>query len=406
MMLRTDPNGIDYPTPPVNYSQQFAAASPYGNPVVYATEAGPAVFYTTAPIPFMQSAGAPMQWIPAQHYAGNGYSTDRFTSSPSTAASGARSSPLSNAASSPAEVPQRRFLSEQAHQWYPTADRCVVQHQGVYQPSAEYCYYPANSAFFPQTAGFVSVPSQQFAPSPAADHKPESQETMTPSTIGAERSASASSSSSTTRDAPAFGAREKEPEQCIQPPRNHFQSYADAMSACGLRDVMPIIMPVAQIPPAAMRMDGSYMGDVKVRTEDMQPGSVYPHANYIHPTAAAAAVKSYGVVDTRLAEAKPSSNKKKRKDPSAPKNPLSAYLFFVTEQRSQLAQQTHSGNKPEEGSAPGSSPSFSEVAKELGQRWKSMTEEQRRPYTEMAKKDKERYEAEKLAFGRKKVFIS
>lgn len=83
---------------------------------------------------------------------------------------------------------------------------------------------------------------------------------------------------------------------------------------------------------------------------------------------------------------------KRRKDPSAPKNPLSAYLFFITEQRSLLA-----------GKGDGSS--FSQVAKDLGSRWKSMTTEEKAPYVEMARKDKERYMNEKKAFDKKKILL-
>jgi len=82
------------------------------------------------------------------------------------------------------------------------------------------------------------------------------------------------------------------------------------------------------------------------------------------------------------------SRGKRKKDPSAPKNPLSAYLFFVTEQRSNLAGK--------------SSKSFADLAKELGQQWKEMSDQEKAPYQEMAKKDKERFQFEKRAFERRR----
>jgi hypothetical protein len=84
--------------------------------------------------------------------------------------------------------------------------------------------------------------------------------------------------------------------------------------------------------------------------------------------------------------------KKKKKDPSAPKNPLSAYLFFVTEQRAKLAGKS---NK-----------SFSDLAKDLGNQWKEMSEEDKEPYKEAARKDKERYQFEKKAYERRKQSAS
>jgi hypothetical protein len=80
--------------------------------------------------------------------------------------------------------------------------------------------------------------------------------------------------------------------------------------------------------------------------------------------------------------------KTKKKDPAAPKNPLSAYLFFVTEQRSKLAGKSTKG--------------FAEMARELGQQWKDMSEEEKAPYQELAKKDKQRFQFEKKAFEKMK----
>jgi hypothetical protein len=82
------------------------------------------------------------------------------------------------------------------------------------------------------------------------------------------------------------------------------------------------------------------------------------------------------------------SKNKKSKEPGAPKNPISAYLFFITEQRSLLAGK--------------SSKTFADLAKDLGNQWKEMSEEEKAPYYEMAKKDKERFQFEKKAFDRRR----
>jgi len=73
--------------------------------------------------------------------------------------------------------------------------------------------------------------------------------------------------------------------------------------------------------------------------------------------------------------------KKAKKDPNAPKKGLNAYMYFTKENRDKVkAEKT--GLKP------------SEISKELGIRWKKLSPAEKKPYEEMAKKDKERYEKE------------
>jgi hypothetical protein len=77
--------------------------------------------------------------------------------------------------------------------------------------------------------------------------------------------------------------------------------------------------------------------------------------------------------------------KKPRKPQGAPKHPMSAYLFFVTEHRQRLrAQCPHMG--------------FIEIAKVLGQQWREFTDEQKQIYNDRAVADKERYQKEKSTF--------
>ncbi|KAH7513778.1 high mobility group B protein 6 [Ziziphus jujuba] len=67
---------------------------------------------------------------------------------------------------------------------------------------------------------------------------------------------------------------------------------------------------------------------------------------------------------------------KKERDPLKPKHPISAFFLFTNERRAALAAE----NK-----------SVLEVAKITGEEWKKMTEEQKGPYEEIARKNKEKY---------------
>ncbi|XP_057751400.1 high mobility group B protein 6-like [Arachis stenosperma] len=78
---------------------------------------------------------------------------------------------------------------------------------------------------------------------------------------------------------------------------------------------------------------------------------------------------------------------KKEKDPLKPKHPMSAYILFTNDRRAALVAE----NK-----------SVVEVAKITGEEWKNMTEEQKRPYEEMAKKKKEQYVQEMEAYKQRK----
>jgi len=77
---------------------------------------------------------------------------------------------------------------------------------------------------------------------------------------------------------------------------------------------------------------------------------------------------------------------KKKKDPNAPKRGLSAYMFFANDQREKVREDN-----------PGIA--FGAVGKELGERWKALTDEQKAPYEAKAAKDKKRYEEEKANYN-------
>lgn len=68
--------------------------------------------------------------------------------------------------------------------------------------------------------------------------------------------------------------------------------------------------------------------------------------------------------------------RKAKKDPNAPKRPLSGYLIFVEDQR-------------KEGGMEGIA--AKDVMTELGHRWKALTEEEKTPFNERAEKLKSQY---------------
>ncbi|KAL2342691.1 hypothetical protein Fmac_003976 [Flemingia macrophylla] len=78
---------------------------------------------------------------------------------------------------------------------------------------------------------------------------------------------------------------------------------------------------------------------------------------------------------------------KKEKDPLKPKHPMSAYFLFTNDRRPALIAE----NK-----------AFLEVSKITAEEWKNMTEDQRRPYEEMAKRNKEKYASEMEAYKQRK----
>jgi len=80
--------------------------------------------------------------------------------------------------------------------------------------------------------------------------------------------------------------------------------------------------------------------------------------------------------------------RKKPRDPSkGPKLPLSGYLFYVSEQRQMMAKYEEYAEH-----------TFTEMARIIGERWKNLSKQERKPYEEKADMDKARYEREKCQF--------
>ena len=79
----------------------------------------------------------------------------------------------------------------------------------------------------------------------------------------------------------------------------------------------------------------------------------------------------------------------KEKDPSAPKPPLNSFLEFSKEERPRLL--IESGNL-----------SATEVAKEIGSRWRSLTKDEKEKFEERFHQNKKKYQAEKLVYEKTK----
>ena len=86
--------------------------------------------------------------------------------------------------------------------------------------------------------------------------------------------------------------------------------------------------------------------------------------------------------ETELNAYKP---QKKKKDPNAPKQPLSAYFLFSQDERLKVK---------------GQNPSFSicEVAKELGRRWADMAPEIKQRYQQLAEEARQKYDQEMATY--------
>ena len=74
-----------------------------------------------------------------------------------------------------------------------------------------------------------------------------------------------------------------------------------------------------------------------------------------------------------------------KKDPNKPKKPKSGFLFFCDEHRPKMIESQKKKNKKVV---------IGDIAKELGKKWKKLTDSQRGKYNTMNEKDKERYNKE------------
>ena len=84
------------------------------------------------------------------------------------------------------------------------------------------------------------------------------------------------------------------------------------------------------------------------------------------------------------------SKKKAKKDPNAPKKPLTSFIIFSSDKRSEIVNAN-----------PGMS--IGDVAKQLGSLWKEISASEKTKYEELAKKDKERYERDMSLYKKGEV---
>jgi hypothetical protein len=77
--------------------------------------------------------------------------------------------------------------------------------------------------------------------------------------------------------------------------------------------------------------------------------------------------------------------KRKKKDPNAPKRPTSAYIFYVNS-RSERFRKEHPELK------------MTEVMKSFGAEWRALDDRSKKPFQDLAVKDKARYVAEKAKY--------
>lgn len=84
---------------------------------------------------------------------------------------------------------------------------------------------------------------------------------------------------------------------------------------------------------------------------------------------------------------------KKKKDPNAPKRPLTAYLYFANDKRDGVR-------------AKNPDLTLAQVTSLIGQQWRDLSSEDKKPYEEKAVADKKRYESERAAYKEKQVEAS
>ncbi|KAJ3038281.1 Non-histone chromosomal protein 6 [Rhizophlyctis rosea] len=97
--------------------------------------------------------------------------------------------------------------------------------------------------------------------------------------------------------------------------------------------------------------------------------------------------KERTVTTTRKAAAPDAGKRKKKakKDPNAPKKPLSAFIIFSNENRARIKEENPAAE-------------FKDIGKLLGTAWRGMGESEKQKYQKKADQDKERYAREEKAY--------
>lgn len=84
-----------------------------------------------------------------------------------------------------------------------------------------------------------------------------------------------------------------------------------------------------------------------------------------------------------------SGNTRRKKDPDAPKRPITAYMFYAQHERKNVNR-----DKPDA--------KFGEVGKIIGERWRQLDAEGKKAYEDMAVEDKKRYDKQKAEYNESK----
>ena len=119
------------------------------------------------------------------------------------------------------------------------------------------------------------------------------------------------------------------------------------------------------------------------------------------------ATKVFEASPSHTPRAKPSAKPKPRakapeppkvgeKDPTLPKPPQTAYMYFSKEMRPLIIAE-HSATSAEDGASAGGAPSFTEIGKICGERWKVASAEEKGRFEAIAEADRERFDIEMRA---------
>tara|TARA_B100000795_G_scaffold248799_2_gene215855 strand:+ start:4178 stop:4633 length:456 start_codon:yes stop_codon:yes gene_type:complete len=89
------------------------------------------------------------------------------------------------------------------------------------------------------------------------------------------------------------------------------------------------------------------------------------------------------------------------KDPNKPKRARSAYFYFCDDERSGVITKHRTAAKKKEKKGGDGKINMGDVAKEVAEIWKKVTEDEKKKYLDLAETDKERYATAMSVFNEK-----
>jgi len=89
------------------------------------------------------------------------------------------------------------------------------------------------------------------------------------------------------------------------------------------------------------------------------------------------------------------------KDPNKPKRARSAYFYFCDDERGGVIKKHRTAAKKKEKKGGDGKINMGDVAKEVAEIWKKVTDESKKKYLELAEKDKQRYVTAMSVFNEK-----